>query len=238
MTDDLGSGFDPYTPPLSELQSAAGGEDTEAPRPVPFEDVEAMPGFWNRVGSTFGLAFQKPLTFFERVPVTEGLGAPLRFQFLLATPLILFMAFMGLVVGLVGKLGAAQAAEKNPPPSWLFPAMSGFYTVFIPLGLLLGYFIGGVLLHGLLWIWGGLRNGREVQQTLRAHGYFMAFYCLASLIPCVNYILPFVAPVPLGMGLARLHRTDVWRGICAAYTPLVLCCLFFSGVMAVLAVVK
>jgi hypothetical protein len=31
------------------------------------------------------------------------------------------------------------------------------------------------------------------------------------------------------MGMARIHRTDTWRGICAAYTPLLaVCCVFFA----------
>ena len=33
------------------------------------------------------------------------------------------------------------------------------------------------------------------------------------------------------MALARIHRTETWRGICAAYTPLLLCCCFYGAVL-------
>lgn len=233
--EDFGTSFDPYTPPQSELQADARPGNPEALRPVPFEDLEAMPGFWKRVGATFGLALTKPMAFFERVPITEGLGAPLRFQYLLAVPMMMLMAFMGLFMGIIGKLAGAESGAKAPPPAWLFPALSGFYTVMVPIGVVVGFFLGGVLLHGLLWVWGGLRNGRELKQTLRAFGYFMAFYSLASLVPCLNYIVPLVAPVPLGLGLARLHRTDPWRGVCAAYSPVLFCCLFAAGLVGAMA---
>jgi hypothetical protein len=233
MDENPSSEFNPYAPPLSPLQSQ-GGDVGEALRPVPFEDLEAMPGFWKRVGATFGLAFKKPMEFFERVPVTEGLGAPLRFQFLLTAPMGLFVLLMVVFLLIMGYLSGGASPDKNAPPPWFFGAMGGAYAVAVPIGLLASYFIGGPILHFLLWIWGGLRNGREVQQTMRATGYFLAFFTLASCIPCLNYIIPLVAPVPLGMGLARLHRTDTWRAICAAYTPILFCCLFYAGIFGVL----
>ena len=38
----------------------------------------------------------------------------------------------------------------------------------------------------------------------------------------------------IGMGLARMHRTDTWRGICAVLTPIFLLCC--CGVAAALAI--
>ena len=36
-----------------------------------------------------------------------------------------------------------------------------------------------------------------------------------------------------GMALARMHRTDLWRGICATFTPfLALCCLGLAAALA------
>jgi len=231
MNEDLSSAFNPYAPPQSNLQPGWDAEEPQALRPVPFEDLEAMPGFWKRVGATFELAFTKPMEFFRRVPVTDGLGAPLRFQFLLAIPLGLFAVCMALFMMFVGGFAELQAQAKNGPPAWFFPAMGGVWVILIPLMMVLIYFLGGAILHLLLWAWGGLRNGQELSQTIRATGYFYAFFLLGCCIPCLNNLIVLAAPVPLGMGLARLHGTDTWRGICAAYSPLVLCCLFYAGII-------
>jgi len=44
--------------------------------------------------------------------------------------------------------------------------------------------------------------------------------------------------VAIGMGLARMHKTDTWRGICAVLTPLVLicCCMVPLLLMAIPAI--
>lgn len=233
MNEDPSPEFNPYAPPQSILQPQTG-ETGEALRPIPFEDLEAMPGFWKRVGATFGLAFTKPMEFFQRVPVTEGLGSPLRFQFLLAVPMGLFMLCMAAFMALVGYLPGGLAADKNAPPQWFFAAMSGSYAVAMPVGLMVSYFIGGPVMHFLLWIWGGLRNGEKLPQTMRAMGYFLAFFTLAYCVPCLNLFVLIGGPVALGMGLARLHRTEPWRAICAAYTPILFCCLFYAGIFGVL----
>jgi hypothetical protein len=37
------------------------------------------------------------------------------------------------------------------------------------------------------------------------------------------------------MGLARIHRTETWRGIVAAYTPMAVCCCLYALLFVVLA---
>jgi len=37
-----------------------------------------------------------------------------------------------------------------------------------------------------------------------------------------------------GMGLARMHRTDTWRGLVAVFTPLILLCC--CGILAAISI--
>ena len=48
------------------------------------------------------------------------------------------------------------------------------------------------------------------------------FLQLAGLVPFLGFFLQIACLAVLGMGLARMHRTATWRGVCAALTPLVL----------------
>jgi hypothetical protein len=53
-------------PPIFEPPPAPA----PALRPVPFEDLEASPSFWSRVGGMFRMVFSNPMELFDRVPVT------------------------------------------------------------------------------------------------------------------------------------------------------------------------
>ncbi len=61
-------------------------------------------------------------------------------------------------------------------------------------------------------------------QSIRATVYTYAFILIASFIPLVGLFAVLGGAVLLGIGLSRMHRTDLWRGIVAVFTPLVLCC--------------
>lgn len=198
-------------------------------RPVPFEDRAAEPRFWARVWAMFQMLFTKPATLAERIPNTPDLSAPLRFALLLTTPLMgLYLAIGGAVGVIVGL--AAPTSSADPFPSWFAAFIGPFYAVLVALVVVLGLFLGGPILHAFLWMWGGLRATRGMKQTLRAVGYYLAFHMLGSCIPLLNFAVALAGPAFLGLALAQIHRTDAWRGICAAYTPVLLCCCLYGGI--------
>ena len=202
---------DPLPPPL---------------RPVPFEDREAMPGFWERVGAMFRLVFSNPFELFDRVPVTDGFGAPWRFLLLLSVPIFLIMALMFSLLGMGASLAALEPANhvEGRTVAALMPVIFAVILLLMPLFSFLGMVVGGALNHVFLWMWGGLRPGVGAKQTIRAYGYASAFLQIGSLIPYLNILIQLAGIVVIGMGLARMHKTDTWRGICAALTPIILVC--------------
>lgn len=201
-------------------------------RPIPFEDLEAMPGFWERVGAMFRLVFSEPMSLFDQVPVTEGLGAPWRFLLLLSVPVFLIVALMFVLLSMGATLAALEESGHGSGRTMaaILPVIFGVILLLLPLLSFLGMIIGGALNHFFLWLWGGLRPGLGLNQTIRAYGYASAFLQLAALIPYLGFLLQLAGMVVIGIGLARMHRTDTWRGVCAALTPLfLLCCCLGLG---------
>jgi hypothetical protein len=216
--------FNPYQAPAADL----GGGEAVAPLterlPLPFEDFQRYPGFWSRLGGMFQLLFSHPLEIFTRIEAGEGYARPLWWSLLLSTPILLLTVFISLAFGALAFL---PTAGRNEFPRWLPAAIAIGYPILVLVSLVVGMFLGGLVNHACLWMWGGLGNSAGLQHTLRAQGYFQGFFMLAYLVPILNLLVALGAPAFLGMGLARLHRTDTWRGVCAAYTPILLCCALY-----------
>ncbi len=195
-------------------------------QPVPFEDQETFPGFWPRVGGMFRLVFSNPMELFDRVPVTEGLGAPWRFLLLLSIPVFLILAMVFFFAGMAIMIAALDQVGKGDHKAIaaIMPVIFGLIVLLMPLFTFLGMVIGGAFNHFFLWMWGGLRPGVGISQSIRAYGYASAFIQIGGLIPYLGILIQLAGLVVIGMGLARMHRTDTWRGICAVLTPIFLCC--------------
>ncbi len=223
----------PMPPPFTELPP------TFAPdlRPVPFEDPEAFPTFWSRVGGMFRLVFSNPMELFDRVPVTEGFGAPWRFLLLLSIPVFLITAALFFLVGMGIMFAALEQSGKGDgrAAAAIMPLIFGAILLLMPLFAFLGMVIGGAFSHFFLWMWGGLKPGAGTNQTIRAYAYASSFIQIGSLIPYLGILVHLAGMVVMGMGLARMHKTDTWRGVCAALTPLFLvcCCLLPLLIMAI-----
>jgi hypothetical protein len=222
--DSLNFQSNPYAPPQAPLERMILPAEEGSLRPVPFEDLEAIPAFWKRVKEMFRLLFRNPMELFQRVTVTQGFFAPYRLTLLLSIPLILIYLAFALFFGLL----FSTVPDKNAPPAWLFPLIGVGYAILMPLFLFLGMLISGALHHGLLWVFGGFKNHNAgLHQSIRVTGYYQAFLVLGCCIPIVNNVVVLGGPVLLGMAMARIHKTDTWRGVVAAYSPILLCCCLY-----------
>lgn len=232
--------FNPYRAPEASLSASCDAEITVDQRPVPFEDKAAEPRFFPRVWGMFTLMVRDPKNLADRVPNTRSLTAPWLFMTLLSIPvLLLWVAIFGFlfVIGMLSAFDGAKAG--NEPPVWLFVVIPAVFVLLLPFLQFMGMLVAGLVNHACLWMWGGLKQGLDLNATMRTSGYFFAFFTLVSWIPFIGSVAMLVGPAALGIGMARIHRTETWRGICAAYTPVLLCCcaygLFFVIVMAVAA---
>jgi hypothetical protein len=214
------------------VPDAIDAEATPLPL-IPFEDP-AIAGFWSRVGAMFQLLFSDPFAFFERAPRGQGLGAPWRFLLLLSLPALALVGLIFAVFGFVAMIGAIAERKPEAPLLALVPVLLFAVLALIPLFLYLGMVVGGAINHFCLWMWGGTRNGVGLAQTIRAAGYAHAFIQLGAWIPYLGLLVQLLGMVWLGIGLARMHRTDTWRGLCAVFTPLLLLCACLFAALAFL----
>lgn len=217
MIEDFPS--NPYAPPEAPLERDPYA--AEELRPVPFEDREAEPAFWRRVGGMFKLVFTEPMLFFQRIPVTRGLEAPVRFLFLMLVPAF---ALMALVFGLMGMATLFGPGGKGAPEPWIFPVMGVVMLLVYPLLIVAFAALWGAFNHACLWMWRGTGQSQGVGQSVRATLYAYAFMVLVSFVPLVGALGMLAGVVFLGMGLARIHRTETWRGVMAVLSPVLLCC--------------
>ena len=208
--------------------SEPGQPFQEALRPIPWEDAEAYPGLWQRISAMFSLLFSNPMEVADRVAVTDGLAPAWRFNLLMAVP---YLAFTGLILAFAGTVFAFIPPDPQMPRGLMTGIFAG-ELLFIVALFCVGIFVYGVIFHAALWMWGGTRQGLGLGQTVRACGYLWGFVNLGMLIPCLNILVMLGGLVYLGMGLARIHRTDTWRGICAAMTPMLICCLGYGLFLA------
>jgi hypothetical protein len=198
-------------------------------RPIPFEDRESIPPFWKRVGETFVQSFKDPLSMYVRIGEGTSLIAPWRFTLLLSLPVFLFMLIYA-IIGLILVLAASYGpSNQERIPLMVIGGILICMPLVTPILQFLGMLFWGFILHVCLWLWGGTRQSVGLLQTVRATGYTYAFVNLVSFVPIVGLLAILATPVMLGMGLARLHRTETWRGVCAAFTPLALCLCMLIG---------
>lgn len=222
--------FNPYRAPEADLTPMEQDLAPDTLRPVPYEDIETEPRFWRRVLAMFTILFRDPKGLADRITVTRKLSSPWSFMVVLGIPGYLFAILMVALVVFMGAMAdlGSTAKDSNGPPVWLWGLIPLLFLVLVPLMQFLGMVFAGLLNHGCLWIWGGLKQGKDLNATMRASGYFFAYFTLVSWVPLIGTVAMVLGPAGLGMALARIHRTDTWRGVCAAYTPLLACCCAYG----------
>ena len=208
----------------------------DAPAPLPFED-RRHPGLWLRTGLTLRMAFRAPLEAFGALARGRSLGAPWRLKLLLAVPFYLLLALgLALLQLIVGVAAWNQPASLPREALWAFPALLLLLLTAGPLLQLVNMLLGGVILHALLWAFRGTRAGAGVRQTVRAAGYTQAMTGLLALAPLLGPAAYPAVKAIQGLGLARLHRTDPWRGLAAALTQALCACLMAGALVGALGV--
>lgn len=232
-----------WTPPVQE-----------ALRPIPWEDAGALPSWWGRLVATVRMSFSAPMDAADRIPATEGFWQPYLYLLICSVPVLVFSAIGQMLSVAIQSsfLGSLGGGRPNPFQELGLGALGAgaialivilFLLVAMPLFLFLGMFIGGALSHLFLWMFGGTKEGVGIGQTIRCYGYANGVYQLVSAIGSIPIVgcfflfllIPFaiVWLVYYGLALARMHRTDSWRGICAAFAPIVLTCCCVGITLAV-----
>lgn len=210
-----------------------GVHDRPTSRPGPPWEQPDRP-FFNRYMETARGALLDPNNFFATMRRVGGLGAPLTY------------GMLGMVVGLIGNFAVQFAMPFGPfgfPPrigDQMQAAGIGIVAalIMVPVVSILSLFIGSAIIHLVLSLVGGAREGYET--TFRVLAYTNGSTGPLSIIPfCGGFIGAVWGIVVSIIGLAKAHETSTGKAAAAVLIPICVCCIliavFFAAIAAFVA---
>jgi hypothetical protein len=177
-------------------------------------------------------ALVDPMNTFANARREGGLQAPLVYYLigaLVAVAGSILWHFLGFGAGMMGMPSRSAAAGA---------AMGlGFLVIGLPICYTIGIFIGSLILHFLLMLFGGQKFPYET--TFRAVAYTQGSALPLAFIPfCGSLIGSIWGIVILIIGLAQMQETTIGKSALAVLVPIVLCCslalIFFATIMTML----
>jgi hypothetical protein len=169
----------------------------------------------------------EPVTFFRAMPVTGGLGSPLLYAVVVGWIGLVASAFYQAIFSSVVGSRWAPFWQDRPEVAALLGWVEGWggfvgQVVFGGLGVVIGVFVTAGLLHLVLLLLGGARQGFEA--TFRAVSFSQAT-SLVFLVPFCGQVVGWIWGVVLYvLGLAAAHRIGHGRAAAAVLLPIALCC--------------
>lgn len=173
-----------------------------------------------------------PQNMFASIRREGGLQAPLIYYLLGAAVAVIgtllwhFLGFGGMM-GIPGGRNAMAGAAAG----------LGVLLIFVPLCYIIGIFLGSLIIHVLLGLFGGQKFPYET--TFRAVAYAHGSSLPISFIPaCGSIIASIWGIVVLIIGLAQMQETTIGKSAAAVLVPIVICCglfaVFFGALAAML----
>ena len=226
----------PQTPAAPAMIAPSAGS-TSAPRSgLPWDERQSK-GLFSAFIETLQMVLSKPGAAFTAMRREGGLGEPLLFG--------LIGGSFGFIVYFIYNLAfqsLGMFANRNNPLTHLIGAGTGGIVLIVcaPLFVLIGIFIGSVILHLCLLLVGGAKQSFET--TFR-----VVCFAGGSVNPLL--VIPFCGGLIVGVwkivlyciGLGRAHETDTGRAVLAVFLPLILCCggvilcaMLFGGIGAMM----
>jgi hypothetical protein len=194
------------TPPMPPSAGARTGPPWEQPG-----------AFFQRWLDTAKSILLDPQGGFRNVRRTGGLGAPLTYYVVGATPAIVGMLLFSMFSAGLGMMGGDRAAGAV--------LGGGVITalLFAVFAYLVGFFVLTGIVHLVLSLLGGARHGYEA--TLRVFAYAHGSALPLAILPPCAAIAGLWALVCEIFGLAEMHETTPMKAAIAVLSPIVLCCV-------------
>jgi hypothetical protein len=99
------------------------------------------------------------------------------------------------------------------------------FLILVPIGVVVGLFIGSAIIHLCLMIMGGARQSFET--TFRVMAFTHGSVGILQMVPfCGGVIAGIWGIVVNCIGLARAHETETWRVVCVFLALVIVCCGF------------
>lgn len=219
----------------ADLEAAPGAAPPlAAPRPrpgTPWED-RARIGFVQALVETTQKVLTGPTAFFSSMPVTGGIGGPLLYAIVVGSLGVIVTAlyravFRGLMGSTFAALGGGSELRR------LMPLVTGgaglvIQVVFAPIFVILGVFVIAAIVHLMLLVLGGARQGFEA--TLRVMCYSEAAAVINVIPLCGGLVSGIYFLILAILGLAAAHGIGAGKAAAAVLIPFVLVCCCCAGV--------
>ena len=203
------------------------------PGSTPWEDRGRI-GFIQALVETTQKVLSAPSAFFASMPVTGGIGGPLLYAIVVGSVGVIVAAlyrevFRALMGSTLMTFGGGSEVRRVLPF-----LMGGFgvvlQVIFAPLFVILGVFIVTAIVHVMLLLLGGARQGFEATFRVMCYGEAAA---VLNVIPlCGGLISGVYYAVLVIIGLAAAHGIGKGTAAAAVLLPMVLvCCCCAGGAM-------
>lgn len=199
----------------TEAPSSAGGRAK-----TPWEEEGTQWTFTGLMATLKGALFS-PAEFFRKMNVAGGLTNPLLYAMIVGmTGLTFSYLWQALLHDTYSGFLAARGAGAVALPPGI--GMAAF-AIIMPFTLLVVLFVWSGLLHVLLLLVRGARNGFEATFRAAAYGSSASIFLVVPFCGAFIWLLWFVVIVIIG--LKEAHGTSGGKASFAVLFPLVICCV-------------
>ena len=187
---------------------------------LPWEHRQQL-GLFKAWFDTVSMLIAKPGEAFTIMRPEGGLTDPLIFGMIGGCAgTIVSILFQGLFQSIPGISTGHNAFESFGLGLWGFLLI---YAVLTPLLMIMGFFIGGGILHLCLMLVGGAN--RPFETTFRVVCFTVGSANLFSMVPICGGLIALVYHIVLEcIGLSRAHQTTTGKAVMAVLLPIIVCC--------------
>ena len=203
-----------------QVQRIIGTPIDEPESSTPWEDMSTL-GFFTAFFRTVKEVLSTPDIFFRRIPVNNGILNPLLY---------------GIIAGYIGAL-------INSFWQYVFRGMFGgglnfaavspviFYAFILPILIIIVLFVGGIIIHISVMMFGGKRG---FEATFRVLSFSNSIQ-LVSVVPLFGAIYALIYyPVLIVVGLKETHRITMGRAAFAVFVSIIIGLLIIGGILLLL----
>jgi hypothetical protein len=202
-------------------QRGIGTPIDEPETSTPWEDMARL-GFTTALFRTIKEVFSTPDVFFRRMPVNKGILNPLIFGIIAGYVAALIQAFWQYVFrGMLG--GGLNFGGVSPVI---------LYAFILPILIIIGLFIGSIIIHISVMMFGGKRG---FEATFRVLSFSNSIQVIASIVPVLGALFAFIYfPVVIVVGLKEIHQVTMGRAALAVFVSLIIAALIIGGLFSLL----
>ena len=174
------------------------------------------------------MVLTKPDVAFKTMRVDGGIGEPLIYGLIGGCAGAVVSVLLSIGLQSMGLFASQREAFGRLAAMGIGSVL---LVVLMPVLVTICLFIGALIAHVCLWIFGGVN--RPFETTFRVISFSQGSVGPLQIIPvCGGFIALVWGLVVECIGLARTHETDMWRAVLAILLPFILCCGCFFALFA------